>query len=106
MNHLPIILLSLSISTGGIQKDSARDHHTSFVKAEHHKMTIAEVLKKYTDAWMKIPGVIGTGEGKTGDKPCINVFVERNSPAVKKKFPKTAGGYKVILVETGKVGAH
>ena len=69
-------------------------------------MTLAEVLKKYTDAWMKIPGVIGTGEGKTGDKPCINVFVERNSPAIKKKFPKTVGGYKVLLVETGKVDAR
>jgi hypothetical protein len=69
-------------------------------------MTVAEVLKKYTEKWMKIPGVIGTGEGESGGNPCIKVFIEHNSIAIKKKIPKIVDGYKVVLEETGKIKAR
>lgn len=68
-------------------------------------MTISEVLKKHTDSWMKIPGVIGTGEGEWHGKPCIKVFTKHNSKIIKKKIPKVADRYKVVLEETGKVEA-
>ena len=69
-------------------------------------MTIAEVLEKNTDTWMKIPGVIGTGEGESDGKPCIKVFTTGNSKLVKKKIPKIVNGYKVVLEETGKIEAR
>jgi hypothetical protein len=104
MNQLPVFLLFLSIATFGNDTSSFRD--TTHAKSSHHKMTVAEVLAKYTDTWMKIPGVTGTGEGKSDGKPCIMVFIERKSEAIKKKIPKEAGGYKVVLKETGKIQAQ
>ncbi len=68
-------------------------------------MTISEVLKKHTDEWMNVPGVIGTGEGKSGGKPCIIVFIEHKSPVIGKKIPKIANGYKVVLKETAEIKA-
>ena len=69
-------------------------------------MTVSEVLKKYTVKWMKIPGVTGTGEGKSENKSSILVFIEHQTEVIKKKIPKTAGGYPVIFVETGKIEAR
>lgn len=66
-------------------------------------MTITEVLKKYTDTWMKISGVIGTGEGESGGKPCIKVFINKHSKLIKKKIPKNVEGYEVVLEETGTI---
>ena len=68
-------------------------------------MTLGEIIQKYTDTWMKIPGVIGIGEGESHGKPCLKVFIKHHSKIIKKKIPKVAGGYKVVLVETGKVEA-
>jgi len=69
-------------------------------------MTITDVLKKYTDVWMKIPGVVGAGEGKSEGKPCIMVFTNGNSRLIKKKIPKTIDGHKVIFEETGEIKAR
>ena len=68
-------------------------------------MTITEVLEKHTDKWMEIPGVIGTGEGKSDDKPCITILMANNYETIKKKIPKTVEGYKVVFQETGEVRA-
>ena len=72
-------------------------------KVTGHKMTITEVLQKNTDKWMKISGVIGTGEGKSEGKPCIMIFTNVNSKRIRKKIPKTVDGYKVIFEETGDI---
>jgi hypothetical protein len=64
-------------------------------------MSISEVLDKYTEKWLKIPGVVGTGEGKAENKPCIMVFTNGNAKQIKKKIPKTVEGYKVVFEETG-----
>ena len=69
-------------------------------------MTVAEVLAKHTDTWMKIPGVIGTGEGKSNGKPCIMIFTQHKSGAIRKKIPKIVDGYKVVFEQTGKVIAQ
>lgn len=69
-------------------------------------MTITEVLKKHTDAWMKIPGVIGTGETRKDDKPAIMVFVEKLSKSIEHDIPKSVDGYKVVVQETGVIKAQ
>jgi hypothetical protein len=72
----------------------------------HYRMTLIDVLKKNADRWMRISGVTGTGEGISGGKTCIVVFVVHKSEAIKRKIPKEAGGYKVVLEETGKLNAR
>jgi len=69
-------------------------------------MTITEVLAKHTDQWMKIPGVVGTGEGKSGGRPCIMVLIEKPSEKIRKKIPKSVEGYKVVIQNAGKVEAR
>ncbi|MFI5263851.1 MAG: hypothetical protein ACHQM6_04995 [Candidatus Kapaibacterium sp.] len=69
-------------------------------------MTISEVLQKYTAKWMEISGVTGTGEGRSGGKPCIMVMIDHKSEAIKKKIPKSVDGYKVVLEVTGKIKAR
>jgi len=106
MNQLPIFLLSLSLATAGSQQDSTKAHDSSYTKVSHHKMTISEVLKKNTPKWMEIPGVTGTGEGKSDGKPCIMVLIDHKSEVIEKKIPKTMDGYKVILEVTGEIKAR
>lgn len=70
-------------------------------------MTITQALEKYTDAWMEIHGVIGTGEGRADDgKPAIIVYAERMTDTIEKKIPKSVEGYKVTIKVTGNVEAR
>ena len=44
------------------------------------RRNIKEVLKRYTDELMAVPGVVGIAEGESMGRPCIKVFVvDRNS---------------------------
>ena len=67
--------------------------------------SIFELLKVYTDEWMKIPGVVGTGEGLHRGKPCILILVQKNTQELMRKIPKLVDGYPVIIQETGEVKA-
>ena len=79
-------------------------------KAGHHQRvdpmpTIEEVQEAYTDAWMAIPGVVGTGIGESKGKPCIRVFVARKTEELEKKLPSQVEGFPVIIEETGEFRA-
>jgi hypothetical protein len=104
MNQLAVLLLSLSISISGTYSAHVQDSTSH--KSSHPKMTITEVLQKHTTQWMEIPGVSGTGEGKSSGKPCIMVFIDHKSEVIKKKVPKTVDGYKVVLEVTGEIKAY
>jgi hypothetical protein len=69
-------------------------------------VTVSQILSQHTQEWMKIPGVIGTGEGQKDGKPAILIFVERRSEEIEKKLPKVIGSYPVVIEETGKVKAN
>jgi hypothetical protein len=101
MKSLLVLIVSLSLTFAGFgqkpeKKDSTKTKRT---------MTITEVIKKYTDSWMKVPGVVGTGEGESEGKPCVMIFVEKHSDTIEKKIPKTAEGYKVVIEVTGTIEA-
>jgi|SRR5579872_4206637 len=104
MNLLPFFFLYASLAVTGNHSVPLQD--SVIVKSSHHKMTIAQVLKKYSGKWMEIPGVTGTGEGKSEGKPCVMVLVDHKSPLIKKKIPNVIDGYKVVLEETGKIQAR
>ncbi|MFI5264898.1 MAG: hypothetical protein ACHQM6_10325 [Candidatus Kapaibacterium sp.] len=105
MSYLLTILLSL-ILQGSYNTHVAYSTDSLHTKSLHHKMPISEVLDNYTEKWLQIPGVVGTGEGQSGGKPCILVFTNGNSKVIKKKIPKTVEGYKVVFQETGKIKAR
>lgn len=64
--------------------------------------TIEEVQEAHTAAWMKIPGVVGTGIGLCDDtEPCIRVFLEAPSPEADRAIPRRVEGHRVELVVTG-----
>jgi hypothetical protein len=69
-------------------------------------MSITQVLDKHTEKWLKIPGVVGTGEGRSEGKPCIMIMTDGSSKQIRKKIPKMVDGYKVVFEETGKIEAR
>lgn len=106
MGMLQFIILLLAFGLlGAEQKEPKPLVKQDSSKSIKGKMTITQVLKKYTDKWMDIPGVVGTGEGRSEGKPCILVFVEAQNDTINKKIPKTAEGYKVVIEVTGTIEA-
>jgi hypothetical protein len=64
---------------------------------------IEDVQNAHTDAWMKIPGVVGTAIGLCNETPCIKVLVVRSTDDLRKAIPDSLQGYRVIIEETGVV---
>jgi hypothetical protein len=69
-------------------------------------LTIEAVLQQYTEQWMALPGVIGTGQGICDDNACIKVFVAEMTPEVEKQIPGEIEGYRVKIEKTGTVHAR
>jgi len=68
--------------------------------------TIEQVQQECTDAWMAIPGVIGTAIGQREGKPCILVLTASNTVQVRRKIPSTVEGYPVVVQYTGEIRAR
>lgn len=68
-------------------------------------MKIEEVLKRHKKNLMAITGIAGVGQGICDGKPCIIVFVVRDTPGLADKIPENLGGYEVKIKETGVIGA-
>ena len=65
--------------------------------------TLEEVLRVHTDRLLAVPGVVGVGEGRCNDQPCIKVFVARKTPELLKAIPASLDGYPVVVEETGEL---
>ncbi len=63
--------------------------------------TIEQVQEAYTDQWMEISGVEGTGIGLFEGEPCIKVFSSVPTEELKGKIPPVVEGYPVIIEQTG-----
>ena len=66
---------------------------------------IEKVLSEHTDRLMTIPGVVGTAQGLCEGKPCIKVLVNRKTPDLEKRVPKTLEGWDVVIEVVGDVKA-
>jgi hypothetical protein len=66
---------------------------------------IEQVLRAHTDAWLAIPGVVGTAIGQQRGKPCIKVLVARKSAEIATRIPRQVDGYPVVVEETGEFRA-
>lgn len=92
-----VILFIFSISCASEKLDSPPKGNLMPAKA------IEEVLKEHTKELMSIPGVVGMGQGLCDDKPCIKVFVVKETPGVDQKIPRILEGYPVVIEETGEI---
>jgi len=63
--------------------------------------SIEEVQQSHTDAWMTIPGVVGTAIGRSQSEPSILVLVADNPDRVRKQIPFAVEGYPVVIQQTG-----
>jgi hypothetical protein len=68
--------------------------------------TIEQVQQEHTDAWMAIPGVVGTATGQREGKPCILILTASNTQEVRRKIPSTIEGYPVVVQYIGEVRAR
>ena len=50
-----------------------------------HPKTIEQVKQEHTEAWMAIPGVVGTGIGQCKDEPCILILTASNTERIRKQ---------------------
>jgi len=67
--------------------------------------TIETVLKEQTDKLMAIPGVVGTAQGLCSGKPCVKVYVVKETSSLVKQIPATLEGYAVEIQVTGEIKA-
>ncbi len=81
---------------------AANDHKGEEQMVER---TIENVLKDHTEELMSLPGVVGTAQGLSNNKPCIKIFVIKKTPELDRKIPDNLEGYKVMIEETGEINA-
>ena len=67
--------------------------------------TIEQVHRENADAWMALPGVIGTAIGRHGGKPCILILTEADNEQIRQHVPPTVEGYPVVIQHTGDIRA-
>ena len=67
--------------------------------------TIEALPREQTDAWMSIPGIVGTGVGERDGMPWIKVFVAQKSEMLAKKIPVQVECFAAVLEETGEFRA-
>ncbi|HTM57404.1 MAG TPA: hypothetical protein VL123_03215 [Candidatus Udaeobacter sp.] len=66
---------------------------------------IADVLRDHTAELIRLPGVVGTGEGREGGHPVLLVLVRSRAAAEGAAIPKVIEGYAVRIREVGEVKA-
>lgn len=97
-----IIVAALVVgSTLGCNTDRSRSERAG--RMTHR--TIEQVQQDHTDAWMAIPGVIGTAIGQCKGKPCILILTASNPSQVRRKIPSVVEGYPVVIQYSGEIHA-
>lgn len=65
------------------------------------RRSIEQVQDAYTDEWMAVSGVEGTGIGLCDGRPCIKVYSSRTAEELQGKIPQMVEGYPVLIEEAG-----
>jgi len=66
---------------------------------------ISKALEDLTEQVMSIPGVVGTAQGLCGGRPCLKVFLTKQTPDLLRQIPRLFEGYRVTTEETGRLRA-
>jgi len=67
---------------------------------------VAEVLQAHSRQLLSLPGVVGVGEGRCGEAPCILVLVVEKTPMLEEEIAEVLQGYPVNIVESGEILAR
>ena len=97
-----LVVLVLLLAGLGIFFLGGRVHAEGQGVRNVEELTISEVLKDRTEALMSIRGVVGTGQGLCGGKPCIKVYVVERTPEVEEKVRKILDPYPHSIQESGR----
>lgn len=68
-------------------------------------MPIEDVLDRYQDQIMAMPGVVGIGVGASAGQPVLVVMVTHLTPEAQATIPSRIEGYAVRLEVTGEITA-
>ena len=107
VRRITIILLKIvAIIAAGILTGCSYTGPSGLEKGQTMpERTIEQVQEEHTDAWMAMPGVVGTAIGLSEGKPCIRIFTSSKPQQLRDKIPSTVEGYPVIIEETGEFRA-
>lgn len=94
------VILSLFLLICGLNCTKSKVEQETKTNQMNNK-PIEEVLKEHTPHLMSIPGVTGTAQGELDGKPCIKVYVVKETEELKKQIPKEIEGYAVDIQESG-----
>jgi len=64
------------------------------------RKTITQVLAHHKAWLLAVPGVFGAAIGTWEREPCIIVFVERETPEIRRRIPPSLGGFAVKIEAT------
>ncbi len=67
--------------------------------------SVEEVKKRHEARLMKTPGVVGVGIGRSGKTTVIRVYVDKDSPRVRKAVPQALDDVPVEIVVSGRFKA-
>lgn len=67
---------------------------------------IQRILQERAGEIMGLPGVVGVGEGLSGQDPCIVVMVSESSPELAEALPTQLESFPVVLRVTGEFRAR
>lgn len=100
-NCIPIALFGISVLGVAVSLGGCGESGGGKGGPMNGKRTIEQVHEAYTNQWMEIPGIQGTGIGLFENKSCIKVFSSVPAEELKDKIPSVVEGYPVIIEETG-----
>jgi hypothetical protein len=90
------------VQSAGCRKAPDHEGSTEFVPSED----IKRVMNAHVNELMAIPGVVAVAIGALDNgKPCLLVFVSRETSADLSRIPREIEGYPVKVEESGKIRA-
>jgi hypothetical protein len=97
------IIVAALFALGGLgcQNDLSEPEPTGHMPTK----TIQQVQEEHTDAWMAIPGVVGTAIGQCEGRPCIVVMTASRTEQVRQRIPTEVEGYPVVVRYVGEIRA-
>jgi hypothetical protein len=66
---------------------------------------LAQAIARHRAGILTLPGVVGVGPGDCAGAPCVVVFVEADTPELRRRIPPRLEGYPVQLTVSGGVPA-
>jgi hypothetical protein len=66
-------------------------------------MTINTVIQSHAEELLEISGVVGVAQGTHEGHSVVQILVERRTPELVARLPRTLDGYPVIVVQAGEL---